>query len=330
VIAAASAHVLPYAGRTNPHGAEDRSWRAFLDYLDEVGGSQKADALFLRYVRFRNESDFSDRFRTRELYSTMVAVGGEWKPPLVIRERMAAWDFATAALSIDQAESVAQTRDSMERVLEPLHLKAPARLQSDYEYRNSLLDAVSREATVDLTAAKALVAASAAVHGHHGFFATIGLIGAKQNADLARARDSFVAGDGVKSRGAANDAARVVADAEGAGKLRLGGAAGLVVVLVLLVWALRGWRRRRRARHARQADAALASSEPWVPTPPAVGSTEPWSLPTVPVYVGAGSESRRPPEGSPELVGEPGAPPVAHADGHGDQPTDDAEPGFGG
>lgn len=239
VIAAAASHALPYQGTNNPRGAEDRSWHAFLDYLDEVGGSKQADHLFAAYVATSGDGDLAARTEARTAYTRLVGAGNGWKAPLGLRIAMSNWDFTTADLLLPLADAVTQSHDAIDHAVHPLGLRSPAKLQADYEYRNDDLDAVGREATSDLAAAKELVSASAAVHGHHGLFATIGLIGASGGSDLSGARRSFTAGNGGQSRREARAAEQVVADASGAGELRSGVALGVLVLVGLLVWRLR-------------------------------------------------------------------------------------------
>jgi hypothetical protein len=57
-------------------------------------------------------------------------------------------------------------------------------------------------------------------------------------------------GDAAQTSAAALAAEHVVAGADLAGKLRVGGVLGLVVAGAVLVWLVRRWLRRRRARPA--------------------------------------------------------------------------------
>ena len=248
VITAASRNELPYQGTTNPHGSENRSWHAFLDYLDEIGGSKQADRLFAAYVAESGDGDLASRTESRATYARLVAAGKGWKAPLSLRIAMSNWDFTTADLITPQAESLTQSHDAIERALRPLGLHSPAKLQADYEYRNDDLEAVGREASSDLAAAKELVSASAAVHGHHGLFSAIGLIGASSGSHLSSARRSFAAGNGGQARGEALAAERVVADASSAGLLRVGIVVGVLLLAGLLIWRLRVRSRRRASR----------------------------------------------------------------------------------
>jgi hypothetical protein len=88
---------------------------------------------------------------------------------------MTNWDFATAQTLIDTANQVTTVHAAIDKTLGVVGLRAPAKLRADYEYTDSDLVAVQKEANADLAAAKDLAVASAVVHGHHGVFATIGL-----------------------------------------------------------------------------------------------------------------------------------------------------------
>jgi hypothetical protein len=246
VFLAATKRMLPYAGTENRDGSVDRSWHTFLDYLDEIGHSKRADALFATYVAPAGDGNLTQRRDARASYARLLAASGGWNAPLVLREAMSSWDFFTADSLLPQAHAVAVLHAQIERAVKPLGLHSPARLQADYEYRVGDLAAVQREATTDETAAHELVAASASVHGHHGLFATIGLIGAGDRSDLARARQSFSSGNAAQARADARSAERAVADASGAGTLRSGVALGVVLLLAAAVWLLRRRARRRR------------------------------------------------------------------------------------
>jgi hypothetical protein len=177
-----------------------------------------------------------------------VAAGKGWNVPLTIREGMSNWDFDDADRGIATAKSVIGVRASIEKVVAPFGMHAPKKLQADYEYRVGDLGAVQREANADLAAARTLDAASASVHGHHGVFAAIGLVGAHDGSDLSKARRSFADGDGTKARAGAAAAEHEVADASGAGKLRSGVTLGVIVLGGVATGGLRKRSRKRRQR----------------------------------------------------------------------------------
>jgi hypothetical protein len=263
VIAAASKYAIPYIGAKNPEAAAGAaSWKRFLDYLDETGGSKVADNLFLTYVAPDSEHNtLVARTRAREAYAGLVAVGKDWAPPLSLRQAMTNWEFSTAQTLIDAATAVTKVRDTIDQTVRPLGLHSSAKLKTDYEYGLGDLDQVQLEAKFDLAAAHELVKATAAVHGRHGLFAKIGLIGASDRHDLSDARTAFTAGNAAGARASAVAAEQVVADASNAGKLRSAAAAVLLVLLVLLVWVLRVLARRRSRRRAATLE-AVVESEP--------------------------------------------------------------------
>lgn len=259
VIAAASKYAIPYLGAKNPEAAAGAaSWKRFLDYLDETGASKVADNVFVTYVAPVSEHNtLVARTRAREAYAGLVAVGKDWTPPLTLRQAMTNWEFPTAQDLIDGATAVTKVRDTIDRTVRPLGLHSPAKLKTDYEYGVRDLDQVQEEAKSDLVAAQELVTARAAVEGHHGLFAKIGLFGASDRHNLSDARTAFTAGDAADARASAVAAEHVVADASSAGKLRAGVAAGLIVLLVLTFWGLRGLTRRRERRRAAALEAAV-------------------------------------------------------------------------
>lgn len=252
VIITASKQTVPYLGAKNPQAAGGAgSWKRFLDYLDETGGSKTADKLFETYVVSSGDRDlFALRERARDEYTALLAAGHGWKVPIEIRLAMTDWAFGNARDLMATAKASTRAHDEIERTVRPLGLHTPAPLKNDYESRETDLGAVRKEANADLAAAKELVKASDAVHGQHSFFAKIGLIGASDHDHLAKARRSFVAGNATDARASALAAQQVVADAPRAGKIRGAGAAGLIVIFVLVVWGLRAWFRRRAKRAA--------------------------------------------------------------------------------
>jgi hypothetical protein len=251
VFAAASKRAMPYLGTDNPGAVGGAgSWKRFLDYLDETGGSKKADAIFAKYVAPPSDTLLAQRTQTRGQYAQLLRTSRGWKAPLVVRQAMTKWDFTTAQTLIGTAEQVTSLHAEIERTLAPLGLHAPAKLQADYEHNSSDLAAVQKEAATDLAAAKDLAAASTAVHGHHGLFATIGSIGSRDTHDLSSARRSFASGNAATARDNALAASHLAADASSTGRLRSAVALGVIVLLALAVWLLRRRRSRRRARRA--------------------------------------------------------------------------------
>jgi len=124
---------------------------------------------------------------------------------------------------------------------------------------------VQKEATADLGAAKALVAASGAVNGHHGLFEKIGLIGARDHSQLSQARRSFIAGDAPGAAAGALAAEKTVADAASAGKLRTGAVVGLIVLLYSSVGLCGGGRDAARGRRRTPARRAIRRPDCRIP-----------------------------------------------------------------
>ena len=265
VLEAASTNELPYAGhQSQSGGSEAVTTRRFLDYLEEIGGSKVAEDLFSKYVMTADgRKNLVKRRQARESYKKLVTASGRWDTPLTIRSDMSDWSFTTALRHIEIATAVTAARDEIDRTLRPLGLRTPLRLQVDYENGSGELGALKVRALAAVETAKELVRAESAVKESHGIFATVGLIGATHERDLARARTSFKDGDAEQARTWALAAEQTVADASGAGIQRVGAAVGLVVLLVLLGWGVRTWRRRRARRAAERAAAAalLADTE---------------------------------------------------------------------
>jgi hypothetical protein len=251
VIVAASSEAMPYLGSKNPQAAAGAgTWKRFLDYLDETGGSKAADALFATYVAPKSDTALAERKQARAAYAQFVARSGGWTPPLVIRQAMTDWNFGFAGRQIDRAKSVTTVRDAIEKTVRPLGLHTPASLKQAYQDEATELSLVRKTANDELSAATELVSASDAVNGQHGLFTKIGLIGAKHHADLSRAQQSFETGNGAASRESALAAEKVVTDASSEGTKRVGFVFGPIVLIVLLAFGGRKWRRRRAKKAA--------------------------------------------------------------------------------
>ena len=264
VIVAASKQTVPYLGLKNPQAAGGAgSWKRFLDYLDETGGSKTADQIFDAYVVRSGDRDLlASRTRAREEYAALVDAGNGWKVPLEIRLEMTDWAFANARGLMTLATDTIHTRDEIDRVIRPLGLHAPSKLRDDYEDRGLNLTEVKKDASADLAAAKELVKASDAVNGSRSLFEKIGLIGASDHSDLAKARRAFIAGNASDAHAAALAAQRVVADAAQAGKIRGAAVLGSILILALVVWVLRVWFRRRATRKAARGSMAGPGTGP--------------------------------------------------------------------
>ncbi|MGH9116819.1 MAG: hypothetical protein ACRD0A_02750 [Acidimicrobiales bacterium] len=267
VVAAAADDRIAYQGDPEPEAFDGPSdWTRFVDLLEEVGGSAQASSLFASTVLTPEQLPLLDaRAAARTSYDQLEAAGGEWTPPLAVREAMATWDFERAAELTTAASAVLTVRDQIAATVRPLGLDAPDELEAAYESGQGRLSELDGTADRTLDAAQRLAAADAAVGNERGVLATIGLWWSDVDAAVDEAADAFVDGDADTTIERADDAERLVAGAARTGGMRAGAlAAGAAVVVV----ATLGVRRSRRRRVLRRTASAAT-----IPPPPSLAAS---------------------------------------------------------
>ena len=179
VLAAAEARQIAYAGAGTPEQVTGRTdWRRLLDLFDERGGSRTADDVFRRWVvNDAQRADLDARQTARTAYAGLVDAGGDWLPPMFVRDAMADWRFDEAASRIDTAHAVLEQRDELDRVASQLGAPAPTDLRTAYQTATSSLAPAKTLATREITDGQAAVAAATAVAAPRDLFMTIGLLG---------------------------------------------------------------------------------------------------------------------------------------------------------
>lgn len=279
VLAAARARTIPYTGAGTPEPlAGPADWRRFLDLLEEVGGSTTAEATFRRWVLTEADAaGLAQRATARAAYRELARLGGDWAAPFSVREPMSAWRFPTATTRIAEATAILRDRDAIAGLAAQLGVAPPGTLRTSYETARAGLAEPAAVATGHLSAARALVAADAAVDAPRDLFVSLGLLGSAPESELAAALTAFSGGAGdAEARAVAVSA--VIAGATEVGRGRLTIAIALLVALVVLLVALLlvvRWRRRRSQRAGLAAEHALATVSPDGSPPPAVGPVGP-------------------------------------------------------
>ena len=77
----------PVYGATGAAGPGPASWRRYLDLLEQVGGSERATALFRRFVVSAPDAAvLVDRTNARAAYTRLVEHGGGWAPPAPVAD----------------------------------------------------------------------------------------------------------------------------------------------------------------------------------------------------------------------------------------------------
>ncbi|MEQ1873029.1 MAG: hypothetical protein ABL953_04815 [Ilumatobacteraceae bacterium] len=236
-----------YRGDADPEKSVDvTDWRRFLDLVEEVGGATKAADLLEEYVVTASEAaSMIDRETARDEYHELVAEGGDWAAPVVVRDRMAVWNFTEAQTLITAAQNALTLRDELDAMAKELNTPYPVDLELVYESSNEDLDEATAAVQQQIETADALLAAVDAEGDDDGLFGSIGLIGSDLGSTLDDAKAAFAAGDQDLARQHAQDIIDQIADAQSTGKAR-----ALVTVAALLVIALGGFFliRRRRLR----------------------------------------------------------------------------------
>lgn len=269
VFKAAAARQLPFVGRPAPErmslatGSPD--WHVFLDLLEQVGGSKRAEGLFASWVVTAvQRPQLTAHTAAVAAYGQLLARGRGWLPGAVVRRPMAAWDFAAARDAMAAANAVLAQRDAIDAAAASLGLPTTRALQRAYESATSDLAAARVLAAEQLATLGAIRRARTTVDAPRDLLTSLGLIGADPGPDLAAAARSFETDDLAGARASAGAAERLVHDAAAAGRQRLETAgAGLLAFLVaggmVALWIRR--RRRARARAAATLGASPAQKE---------------------------------------------------------------------
>jgi hypothetical protein len=188
VLAAAEAHQIAYAGAGTPEtvtGPAD--WHRLLDLYDERGGSQTADDVFRRWVvNDAQRADLDARQTARTAYADLVDAGGGWLPPIYVRDSMAGWRFDEATGRIDAAHEILEQRGELDRVASQLGAPAPTDLRAAYQTASDSFTPATTLATREIADGQAAVAAATAVAAPRDLLVTVGLLGTRPEARLAR------------------------------------------------------------------------------------------------------------------------------------------------
>ncbi len=232
-------------------------WRRFLDLSEELGGAKGATALITKWAATTDaETSLTARAAARGDYHALMAAGGTWAAPVVVRLAMDAWAFDTAGDAIDRAEAVLERRDELAAVASTEGLAPAATLEAAYEAADSTAGLDDALSLVDATATSLdeVAAARVAAARPRDWLTSLGLDGEDPDADLTAAGAAWQAGDLEQAAGLADETVAAISAAPGKGRTKVlvvgGGATGVVLVLGLLVIV----RHRRRPSRATVAD----------------------------------------------------------------------------
>lgn len=273
VFAAASAGTTAYPGAGPPEKSRQApDWRRLLDLAEEVGGGKGIAAIVGPWALTKaDQATLAVRAAARTAYHSLVARGGDWAAPAVVRIDLEVWDFASATDAMASATAVLAARDAVRAAAAPQHLALPARIQTAYQDATTP-DALAKDAADEQAlrqALDAITSADAADSAPRDWLVDLGLLGQDPAADLAAARSAWASGDTATAAARAASVTAAIAVAADAGRLRLVAiAAGVLAVVVLVILAVAVMRRRsaRRRRHP-PASPPLAPDGGTGPTP---------------------------------------------------------------
>lgn len=258
VLAAVADRTIAYRGEAKAETLDQLTdWRRFLDLVDEVGGAENADELIADYVVTSSQgAQLDERADARELYQQLVAEGGTWAAPLLVREKMSIWSFTSAATAIDDANGVLDLRDELDAKSAQLGSSYPGDLEATYEAADSSLDDARAAVQQQIDTADSVLAAVAEDAANDGVLDKVGLIGTNLPALLDEAKAALAKGNHVVARAKAQEVVDTVEKAPDVGKTRslwaAGGAALFLLMVILLIVLVRRRKHRRRAAPERE------------------------------------------------------------------------------
>jgi hypothetical protein len=313
VFLAAHDRTTAYVGGPAPeHTRLPNDWRRFLDLTEELGGATGVSDLMATWVlQPDQQGQLAARATARDEYHALVADGGPWSAPLVVRMSLDAWSFDTAESAIAEARTILDRRDTTASLAESMGLTPPSGLEGDYEAAFSvaaLSDAAQLAATTE-SSLQAVSEAEDAAAAPRDWLVSLGLIGKEPDAWLAGARTDWEQGRLAAAADAAGLVVGTLAVAGDAGRGRavlIACAIALVLLLISLLALLYRHRRRRRARMV-----AAAAPLPGAPVMGAsmVAAPEPDAPPRPGATVMPPSAMAMPP-GPPPPPGATGQPPA--------------------
>ena len=257
VFRAADAGTTAYVGHAPPERTTlPNDWRRFLDLSEQLGGAGGATALVAKWAATTGaQASLTARDTALREYRTLLAEGGSWAAPVVVRMAMDGWAFDRADQAMARAEDVLARRDELAAAAAHEGLTPASAMEAAYEGASTTtgLDDALAGVAATATSLAEVAAAHAAAEQPRDWLTSLGLDGEDPDAGVAAARAAWQAGDLETATARASDAAAVLAAAPGNGRTRVivvgGGAVGLVLVLGILVVVRR--RRRSRARRPR-------------------------------------------------------------------------------
>lgn len=125
---------LPYPGDgPREQTAQSTRWTHMFDLLEDRGATN-LDDLFANYVLAPIDVPRLELRRVaRADYDSLVALGQDWSPPLVLRQAMTQWRFDDAQRMIERARNVLALRDRADALAMELDVSITHIAESSYE-----------------------------------------------------------------------------------------------------------------------------------------------------------------------------------------------------
>lgn len=262
VIAAVADQEISYTGDPDPESYEPAAnWQRLLDLLEDRAGSEAVGELWDGFVvNDEQRALLAQRTEARTAYDGLVERGGEWTPPLELRQLMTQWKFDAVADAVEDADAILEVRDDIDEALEGLDV-SPQGLEEAYESARAT-DDLQSGAESTLEAAKAYRAADEHLDEGSGPLGAIGLLGSGTDDRLDTARDELESGDAAASLRASAAVERRLDNAVRDGALRLAAVILVLGAVLFVVLRTRRWRRRRGQKRIDRAADELAPIGP--------------------------------------------------------------------
>ncbi|MEM8921927.1 MAG: GNAT family N-acetyltransferase [Actinomycetota bacterium] len=271
VIAAADQDHIPYTGDGDPEESlTNADWRRFLDLVENeqrVASGPVAD-LVDEWVLPRGDGpdfyDLDSRAVAREDYFELVEAGGDWAPPLVIRESMTEWRFQRAGELMTTADGLVEERDTIVELVAPTGAALPDDLEPLFEAVDDedAFDDVGDALAETNDAAAEVRESHDAVEAERSILQRLGLIGADVELEQDQAVAAFSAGELETAISEADEVDEIMDDAGSNGLLRLLAILMFLVILTALAVWLLFLRPRNRNKAKTEESAAMAAPGP--------------------------------------------------------------------
>jgi hypothetical protein len=213
----------PVYGASGAAGPGPVSWRRYLDLLEQVGGSERATALFRRFVVAAPDAAvLAERTNARGTYARLVEQGDEWAPPASVAEDMETWQFDDAGEVMTAALDVISARDRFDDAAAGTGIVLPTTFEARFEGATGVdsLDEIGEDIAELVAALRLVLAADTAAREERTTLGDLGLGREDFFAELTGARDAISAGDPAVAVDLAGQIQSALAVAEPVGRQR--------------------------------------------------------------------------------------------------------------